>query len=93
MRVYCYASGLQRRNSSRQKLGRGRGKRTTAETMIGLTVSRDTAGWAGETCGCGNRCRPNDPDAKLRGQGPRAEADAARRLPACEARDAGGVTL
>jgi len=36
--------------------------------------------------------RPNGQTAKLRGQGPRAEAAAARRLPACEARDAGGVT-
>jgi len=35
---------------------------------------------------------PNGADPKLHGQGPRAEADAARRLPACEARDAGGVT-
>jgi hypothetical protein len=35
---------------------------------------------------------PNDPVVKLHGQGPRAEAGAARRLPACEARDAGGVT-
>jgi copper homeostasis protein CutC len=32
------------------------------------------------------------PVVKLHGQGPRAEAAAARRLPACEARDAGGVT-
>jgi hypothetical protein len=36
--------------------------------------------------------RPNGSDVKLRGQGPRAEAGAARRLPAFEARDAGGVT-
>jgi len=35
---------------------------------------------------------PNGADAKLHGQGLRAEAEAARRLPACEARDAGGVT-
>jgi hypothetical protein len=35
---------------------------------------------------------PNDPVVKLRGQGPRAEAAAARRVPACEARDAGAVT-
>jgi hypothetical protein len=35
---------------------------------------------------------PNGEGAKLRGQGPRAEADAARRLPAFEVRDAGGVT-
>jgi hypothetical protein len=34
----------------------------------------------------------NDPDAKLHGQGPRGYGRAARRLPACEARDAGGVT-
>jgi len=32
----------------------------------------------GETCGCENRCRPNGSDAKLHGQGPRAEAKAAR---------------
>jgi hypothetical protein len=50
------------------------------------------AGREGETCGCENRCRPNGADPKLHGQGPRAEAAAARRLPACEARDAGGVT-
>jgi hypothetical protein len=35
---------------------------------------------------------PNGPEVNPRGQGPRAEADAARRLPACESRDAGGVT-
>jgi hypothetical protein len=35
---------------------------------------------------------PNGSDVKLRGQGPRAEADAARRMPAFEGRDAGGVT-
>ena len=34
----------------------------------------------------------NGLDVKLRGQGPRAEAEAARRLLACESRDAGGVT-
>jgi hypothetical protein len=34
----------------------------------------------------------NGEGAKLRGRGPRAEAGAARRLPACESRDAGGVT-
>jgi len=40
---------------------------------------------------CTSLCAPNGEGAKLRGQGPRAEADAARRLPACESRDAGGV--
>jgi len=32
---------------------------------------------------------PNGADAKLRGQGPRAEADAAHGVHACESRDAG----
>ena len=50
------------------------------------------AAWAEEACGCENRCRPNGSVVKLHGQGLRAEAEAARRLPACEARDAGGVT-
>jgi len=36
--------------------------------------------------------RPNGLEVNPRGQGPRAEADAARRLLACETRDAGGVT-
>ena len=36
--------------------------------------------------GCG---RPNGEGPKLRGQGPRPEASAARGLPACESRDAG----
>ena len=35
---------------------------------------------------------PNGSDVKLRGQGPRGYGRAARRLPAFEARDAGGVT-
>jgi len=39
-----------------------------------------------------NRRRPNGSDVKLRGQGPRGYGSAARRLPAFEARDAGGVT-
>jgi hypothetical protein len=34
---------------------------------------------------------PNRLDVKLHGQGPRAEADAARHAPACEARDARDV--
>jgi len=47
---------------------------------------------AGETCGREIRCRPNGLEVNPRGQGPRAEAAAARRMPAFEARDAGGVT-
>jgi hypothetical protein len=39
----------------------------------------------GERWECASRdmsaCRPNGSHAKLRGQGPRAEAEAARRLP------------
>src|SRR4051812_20998486 len=38
------------------------------------------------------RLPSNGSDVKLRGQGPRAYGRAARRLPACESRDAGGVT-
>jgi len=33
-------------------------------------------------------CRPNGSDVKLRGQGPRAEADAAHGVHACKSRDA-----
>ena len=47
---------------------------------MGCTPSAE-AGWAVETCGCGNVGRPNGPEVNPRGQGPRAEADAARRLP------------
>jgi len=39
-----------------------------------------------------DRGRPNGPEVNPRGQGPRSEAAAARRMPAFEARDAGGVT-
>src|SRR3954453_5124823 len=50
------------------------------------------AGRAGETCSHKTRCPPNGSDVKLRGQGPRGYGSAARRLPASELRDAGGVT-
>ena len=51
----------------------------------------------GERAGGGNlrtegSGRPNGLEVNPRGQGPRAEAAAARRMPAFEARDAGGVT-
>jgi len=46
------------------------------------------AGRVVETRGRWDR-RPNGSDAKLRGQGPRAEADAALGVHACESRDAG----
>jgi hypothetical protein len=51
---------------------------------------RGGPGGTSDRMDCG---RPNGEGAKLRGQGPRAEANSARRLPACEARDAAGVTL
>jgi len=38
-----------------------------------------------------DRCPPNGLEVNPRGQGLRAEADAARRLPAFETRGAGGV--
>ena len=41
---------------------------------------------------CLDRCRPNGVEVNPRGQGLRGYGSAARRLPAFEARDAGGVT-
>jgi hypothetical protein len=49
----------------------------------------DVVGWVGETSRLPNDRRPNGVDVKPRGQGPRAEADAAHGLPAFESRDAG----
>ena len=57
-----------------------------------LNERRFAPGGGGYGAAGGNLCPANGSDVKLRGQGPRAEAGAARRLPACEARDAGGVT-
>ena len=45
-----------------------------------------------EMCGRRNDGRPNGPEVNPRGQGPRGYGSAARRVPAFEARDAGGVT-
>ena len=50
------------------------------------------AGCAGERCDCQNVCPANGLEVNPRGQGPRGYGSAARRLPAFEARDAGGVT-
>jgi len=60
----------------------------TARTILHRAYSRSNADGA---IVCSAR-PPNSEGAKLRGQGPRAEADAARRLPAYESRDADGVT-
>jgi len=56
-------------------------------------ITRDVrrTGWR-ERCSCETCCRPNGPEVNPRGQGPRGYGSAARRLPAFEARDAGGVT-
>jgi len=50
------------------------------------------AGRVGERCRYDNRCRPNGPEVNPRGQGLCGYGSAARRMPAFEARDAGGVT-
>jgi hypothetical protein len=54
-----------------------------------LHVREATEGRAGETSNRREVRAPNGSDAKLRGQGPRAEARAAHGLPACKSRDAG----
>jgi hypothetical protein len=54
-----------------------------------ITVFR---GFGWEVSGSRRDSRANGSDVKLRGQGPRGYGSAARRLPAFEARDAGGVT-
>jgi len=58
---------------------------------VGLTEDR----WVrrGRGKGAAARiCRPNGLEVNPRGQGPRGYGSAARRMPAFEARDAGGVT-
>ena len=50
------------------------------------------AGWVGETRGRKACSRANGSEVNPRGQGPRGYGIAARRLPAFDARDAGGVT-
>jgi hypothetical protein len=49
-------------------------------------------GGAAESSSRKNRCPPNGLEVNPRGQGPGGYGSAARRLPAFEARDAGGVT-
>jgi len=66
-------------------------RETQPRTSFGARHRTNRRGWAGkvrpEDCG-----RPNGSGAKLRGQGPRRYGRAARRLPAFEGCDAGGVT-
>jgi hypothetical protein len=47
---------------------------------------------AGERCGRRYVGPANGPEVNPRGQGPRGYGSAARRMPAFEERDAGGVT-
>jgi len=54
-------------------------------------VQRDL-GREGKTCNRKNGCPPNGLEVNPRGQGLRGYGSAARRMPASEARDAGGVT-
>ena len=48
----------------------------------------EAGGWR-KRADVGIDCRPNGLKVKLRGQGPRPEADAAHGVHACESRDAG----
>ena len=54
----------------------------------GITFG-DVKGGAGEECGSEIHGRANGSEVNPRGQGPRAEADAALGVHACESRDAG----
>jgi len=69
----------------------GGGARSTAHTNDSAELCT-RRGWAGKREGIEVCGRPNGEGPKLRGQGPRPEAGAARGLPACESRDAGRVT-
>jgi hypothetical protein len=60
--------------------------------VLHLTTTAECSGLGGGNVRLRNYGRPNGLEVNPRGQGPRAEAAAARRLPAFEARDAGGVT-
>jgi hypothetical protein len=61
-----------------------------SDTSLPKCIARETCGdWAGESASCGVRCRANGLEVHLRGQGPRAEANAAHGVHACESRDAG----
>jgi len=51
-----------------------------------------SAGSGGGKVRLRDRGRANGPEVNPRGQGPRGYGSAARRMPAFEARDAGGVT-
>jgi len=55
-------------------------------------MSSELGGWVGELRGRRNVGPANGQEVNPRGQGPRGYGKAARRLPAFEARDAGGVT-
>jgi hypothetical protein len=85
-RIHAVATDrLQHRSENVQVAGAG-------EANMRAALRRNGSGRAVEKVNRQDRCPPNGPEVNLRGQGPRAEASAARRMPALEARDAGGVT-
>jgi len=55
-------------------------------------LTKPRTGRVEEKCGGEICCPPNGPEVNPRGQGPRGYGSAARRMPAFETRDAGGVT-
>jgi len=67
-------------------------QRDAHRTCEQLTRKSHRSGVGGGTCGRRDRCAPNGQEVNPRGQGPRGYGSAARRMPALEARDAGGVT-
>ena len=64
---------------------------STCALVVNGEWSND-AGGRGETSSRKHGGRPNGLEVNPRGQGPRGHGSAARRMPALEARDAGGVT-
>ena len=65
---------------------------SSARTGPQAATTKIQAGLGGGRFPKSRHGRANGSDVKLRGQGPRGYGRAARRLPACEGRDAGGVT-
>ena len=70
----------------------GSTKRDRAHTAATGRNPAEMRGGRGKRAAAGIGCRPNGLEVNPRGQGPRGYGSAARRMPAFEARDAGGVT-
>jgi len=67
-------------------MANSRSRRREIDTVLGALSAQPTEG-GGRNEQPLKVCAPNGLDAKLHGQGPRAEARAARGAPACEARE------